>query len=560
MRYHIPQWQLILVAFALTLCGSLAGVNTTIVATTTNIISKELEGTKNQLNWVAICFLLTSTALQPVYGKLADVIGHKNTLLASLVIFTAGSIGSGLSNNLLQLIIFRSITGIGSGGIGGMPNVILADLLPLESRGIYLGTMGALGALVSGFGPLLGGVIVDYLGTWRWCFYINIPISALAFAIILLLVHEAPLPDTMWQRIKKIDILGCLLLVTSICCILLGMNWGGNDYDWNSWQVITILCMGGVLLILFVYIENKIAKDPIISPKLFNKNNNLALLVSFVTGIQVLGYIYHYPKLLQGVHSVTPTSSGIYLLPFTQSIAVASIISGFITQRTGWYLIQGRLGGLLLAGGTIVWIFFITLEPKFVAHFIILGVVGIGTGLMNQSLVLVCHANTKSDLIAPITFMVILASQLGGVIGMSITSSIFTAKFEAFIKQFNPELEPHELLEKSLEIVGILDPQTLLNFKTAIVVAIKHVWYSLIPTSCIALVAMALIQNVGLDRKKPRIILSSIQSHPSLDNSLEEIPSNTKHLHEILPSIIETGEFSKNHSTIEYENLEKAKY
>ncbi|HYT86845.1 MAG TPA: MDR family MFS transporter, partial [Burkholderiales bacterium] len=317
---------------ALMLGMFLAALDQTIVSTALPTIVGDLGGLSH-LSWVVTSYLLAATVSTPIYGKLGDMYGRKPVFQAAILIFLAGSMLAGLSQTMDQLIGFRALQGIGAGGLMVGAQAIIADIVPPRERGRYMGLIGSVFAVASVAGPLLGGFLVDNL-SWRWVFYVNMPVGALAVAIVALRLHLHTPPTR-----HRIDYLGAGLLTGGVGSLVLLTTWGGNQYAWGSATIVGLAIAGVALLALFVWQERR-AAEPLLPLTLFRSSVfDVANAMGFTIGMAMFGAIVFIPLYLQLVYGASPTSSGLRLLPLMAGLLVAAIASGRAISRIGRYKI-----------------------------------------------------------------------------------------------------------------------------------------------------------------------------------------------------------------------------
>ena len=315
---------------ALMLGMFLAALDQTIVSTALPTIVGDLGGL-NHLSWVVTSYLLASTVSTPLYGKLGDMLGRKPVFLAAILIFLAGSMLAGLSQTMGELIGFRALQGIGAGGLMVSAQAIIADIVPPRERGRYMGLIGSVFAVASVAGPLLGGFLVDTL-SWRWVFYVNLPVGAVAILIVATRLHL----HTPAVR-HKLDLLGAALLSGSVTSLILLTTWGGNEYAWGSTTIVGLAIVGVALLAVFLWWETR-AEEPILPLQLFRSSVfRVANAMGFTIGMAMFGAIVFIPLYLQLVYGASPTSSGLRLLPLMAGLLVAAVASGRIISRIGRY-------------------------------------------------------------------------------------------------------------------------------------------------------------------------------------------------------------------------------
>src|SRR3954452_6031389 len=317
-----------LVFGALMLVLLLASLDQTIVSTALPTIVGDLGGV-NQLSWVVTAYLLSSTVVGPLYGKLGDLYGRKVVLQTAIVIFLVGSALSGLSNGMTELILFRALQGLGGGGLMVVTLAVVGDVVPPRERGRYSGFFGAVFGVSTVIGPLLGGFFVDRL-SWRWIFYVNLPIGLLALAVIAIALH------TPVVRVRhSIDYLGASLLAAGLAGIVLYTSLGGTTYDWPAPGMLTLLVAGAVCLGAFVLVERR-ASEPILPLALFS-NHPFAVTsaVGFAVGLALFGAVTFMPLYLQNVKGHSASVAGLLMTPMMAGVLFSSILSGQLISRFG---------------------------------------------------------------------------------------------------------------------------------------------------------------------------------------------------------------------------------
>jgi EmrB/QacA subfamily drug resistance transporter len=326
----------------------MASLDQTIVATAMPRIVEEFQGLSH-LSWVFTSYMLASAVTVPIYGKLTDIFGRRNLLLLAVVIFLGGSMLSGLSQNMTQLIFFRAIQGVGAGAIMVNAFAIIGDLFPPAQRGKVQGLFGAVFGITSVAGPLLGGWLTDSF-SWRWIFYVNVPVAIAAISVIFAgMAPKTQNPHEVKER--SIDYLGAVLLTMTLVPLLLALVWGGSQYPWGSTEIITLLLVAIIALFAFVWRETK-AKDPILSLGLFkNRVFTVSIISTFLASVGMFGSILFIPVFAQGVAGFSATNSGLILMPMMLSIVAGSIFAGQVMSRTGNYKVLAIAGmGIAMVG------------------------------------------------------------------------------------------------------------------------------------------------------------------------------------------------------------------
>ena len=413
---------------ALMLGMFLAALDQTIVATALPTIVGELGGL-DHLSWVVTAYLLAATVSTPIYGKLGDMLGRKPVFLAAILIFLAGSMLAGLSQSMDQLIGFRALQGIGAGGLMVGAQAIIADIVPPRERGRYMGLIGSVFAVASVAGPLLGGFLVDTL-SWRWVFYVNMPIGAFAVLIVLTRLHlHAP------GIRHRIDVLGAALLSGGVASLILVTTWGGNQYAWGSTTIVGLGVVGVLLLAIFVWWEAR-AAEPIVPLALFRSRVfSVANAIGFTIGMAMFGAIIFLPLYLQIVYSLSPTASGLRMLPLMAGLLVAAIASGRAISRIGRYKAFPIAGtAVLVVGMYLLSLLRVGTQPWLASVYML--VVGVGIGLVMQVLVLVVQNDVRPQDIGVATSTATFFRSVGGSFGVAIFGAIFASRLGAELAKF----------------------------------------------------------------------------------------------------------------------------
>jgi EmrB/QacA subfamily drug resistance transporter len=403
----------------------LASLDQTVVATAMPTIVGELGGL-DHLSWVITAYLLTSTGTVPLYGKLSDIYGRKVMFQGAIAVFVIGSVVCGFANSMLTLIIARGIQGIGAGGIVAMGMAIVGDILPPRDRGRYQGYIGGVWAFSSVAGPLIGGFFTDNL-TWRWVFYINIPLGALA-----LFVTSYVLRMPLHKREHTIDYIGAALLVGGVTCLLLVASWGGREYAWASTTIIS-LAVGGVLLVLAFIAQEMRAPEPIMPLTLFKERTFvLSNFVLFVVGLGMFGAIAFLPLFLQVARGVSATESGLLMVPLMVPLIGASIVSGRYISNTGHYR-WFPVGGTFLMTVGLFLMSMLDANSAFWQTSLAMAVLGIGLGMTVSVLTLAVQNAVPYEHLGTATAATNFFRSMGGAFGVAISGAIVNNRLDYWI-------------------------------------------------------------------------------------------------------------------------------
>ncbi len=419
--------QILLIYAALAMGMLLAALDQTIVSTALPTIVGDLGGL-NHYSWVVTAYLLASTISQPIYGKLGDLYGRKRIFQAAIGIFLAGSALCGISQNMLELTGFRGLQGLGAGGLMVTALAIIGDVVPPRERGRYQGYMGGVFAIASVIGPLVGGFLTQQ-ASWRWVFYVNLPVGAVALAVIAVVLQDDPAE----RKSHRIDYEGAAALAVGAGMLTLGLTWGGTQYPWSSWQVVGSFLLGVVGVLAFLAIERR-ALEPLIPLRLFrNGIFRTSTAMSFLVGVAMFGTIIYVSLFLQVVHGTTPTAAGLKLLPLMGGLLVASIGSGRTISKIGRYRAFPIAGTALLTVGMFL-LSRIGVSTGYLLLSAAMVVLGFGLGLVMPVLVLAVQNAVPRPDMGVATAGSIFFRSIGGSFGVAIFGSIFANRLAFWLR------------------------------------------------------------------------------------------------------------------------------
>ncbi|MFD4987309.1 DHA2 family efflux MFS transporter permease subunit [Streptomyces sp. NPDC058372] len=476
----------VLVSIGALLLGMLlAALDQTIVATALPTIVSDLGGL-NHLSWVVTAYLLAATAATPLWGKLGDQYGRKKLFQTAIVIFLAGSVLCGVAQDMPQLIGFRALQGLGGGGLMVLSMAIVGDLVTPRERGRYQGLFGAVFGATSVLGPLLGGVFTEHL-SWRWVFYINVPLGGIALAVIAAALH-IPVRSTR----HVIDYLGTFLIAAVAACLVLAASLGGTTWAWSSPQIIGLAVLAVVLGAWFVAVERR-AAEPVLPLRLFRiRTFTLSAVISFIIGFAMFGAMTYLPTFLQVVRGISPTLSGVHMLPMVVGVLLASTLSGQLITRTGRWKVFPVAGTGITAAGLLLLhrLRQGTGDLEMSLYFFVFGV---GLGLVIQVLVLVVQNAVPYEDLGVATSGATFFRSIGASFGVAVFGTIFTSRLDTKItdvlsgRPLPPGVDA-ATLEADPRTVAALPPQLREEILGAYSTAITDVFLYAAPVVLIAFV------------------------------------------------------------------------
>ncbi|KAL1920120.1 uncharacterized protein VTP21DRAFT_1266 [Calcarisporiella thermophila] len=473
---------ILLISISLCIVVFLAALDQTIVTTALPRIASEFNSL-GLYSWVGTAFQITFTAFQPLYGRLSDIFGRKPIIMFLIIVFLIGSALCGASNSMVMLIVFRAVQGIGGGGLWALALIIIADIAAPEDQGKLQGIIGAAFTIASIIGPLIGGVFTDKV-TWRWCFYINLPIGAVALLMIFFTVR-IPMPKgSILSKIKRIDFLGSIVVIAITVCLLLAISFGGNEFSWNSAVVIVLFCVGVLLIGIFVLVEGKFAIDPVLPMRLFkNLDFGLLSLSNFFFGIGFFIGFFYYTYYFQ-ILGASATDAGIRFLPMSLVLIVVNISVGFAVS----YLKKVRpfiwVGfAILLVGAGLTTTFSVSTSASMQMGYTV--IVGAGMGFIVQTLLL--------------AMQIAVDPSEGMSFGIAIGGALLNNQLSTGLSKI-PGVSV-ELAKNNLSYVKKLPPQTRIRVLRVFVGALQWVFRSALISFGIAGVLVLFIKYRPLSKE-----------------------------------------------------------
>jgi EmrB/QacA subfamily drug resistance transporter len=446
----VPRERRFAVFAGLMLVLFLAALDSAIVATALPTIVGELGGLAH-LSWVVTAYLVGQTIVTPLYGKLGDLYGRKRVLQVAALIFLAGSALCGFARTLTELILFRFLQGLGGGGIIVSTQASLADIVPPRERGRYQGIFGAVFGVSSIAGPLLGGFFTTHL-SWRWIFYVNLPVGALALVVL-----AVTLPATAERVRRRIDYAGSALLAGALTAIVLLADLGGTAAPWGSPIVIGLIVAAVALLVVFVRVERQ-SSEPVVPLHLFrNRVFNVTSAIGFIVGFALFGSVTYLPLFLQLVKGSSPTVSGLELVPMMGGMLFMSILAGQVVSHVGRYRMFPIVGTAVLTAGLYLLSRMDSATSRLTSSLFML-VVGMGLGMVMQVLVLAVQNAVEYEDLGVATSGATLFRLIGGSFGVAVLGAIFASRLETALS--------HAVLSRAVDL-GHLAPGTLLRLPPA---------------------------------------------------------------------------------------------
>ncbi|HET7407653.1 MAG TPA: MDR family MFS transporter [Mycobacteriales bacterium] len=492
--FGLSHRQIQLVFVGLMLGMFLSALDQTIVSTALPTIVADLGG-YDHLSWVVTAYLLTSTASTPLYGKISDLYGRRIVFQAAIVIFLAGSVLSGISQNIGELIAFRGVQGLGAGGLMTLAFTIISDVVSPRERGRYQGYFGSVFAVSSVAGPLIGGAFTDHL-SWRWVFYINLPIGILA-----LVVTSAVLRLPFERRDHAVDYIGAALMVSGVSSLLLVTVWGGTQYPWNSDVIIGLAVAGVALVAAFLWWEHQRATEPILPLRLFRLPVfGVTNALAFVVGLGMFGAIVYLPLYWQLARGASATESGLLMIPMMAGVLTASIGSGRTITKIGRYRIFPIVGSVVMATGMYLFTH-LNLDTSKVLAGLFMLILGLGVGMIMPVLTLAVQNAVPARDIGAATGAVNFFRSMGGSFGTALFGAILSARLDYWLPRLLPggaHITPGAGLSISPQKLHTLPVPIQHGVTEAFVRSLHVVFWAGVPAAVIAFALALCVKDLEL--------------------------------------------------------------
>ncbi|RDW86709.1 MDR family MFS transporter [Aspergillus mulundensis] len=491
---------------ALCLVLFLAALDMTIISTALPTMAADFNASESGYSWMASSFSLTNAAFVPLWGKVSDIWGRKPILLLANAGFLIGSLICALSINLPMVLAGRAIQGAGAGGIITLANISVSDLFSVRERPMYYALFGTTWAIAGALGPLVGGAFTTSV-TWRWCFYLNLPIGGFSFFVLFFFLKIESPKTPLIAGLKAIDWSGTLLIVGATLMFLFGLQFGGVDYPWDSATVLCLIIFGVLTYVLAMLYEWKIARYPVIPIRLFsNWHNVLVLFICFLHSLVFMGGSYYLPFYFQSVLLVSPILSGVYVLPQVLSLSVLSIITGILIKKTGRYreIIVAAFVFLALGYGLFIDLKPYASWPRIIIYQLI---GGIGTGPLFQAPLVALQANIHpSDMAAgtsTFSFLRQVSAAISIVIGTVIYQNILVDKTSTIAAAVGPEMArslQNSFASNNHDLIRSLPEDQKSVVLSAFTFSLSRIWIFYTAMAGVGLIVSVFVRPVELSK------------------------------------------------------------
>ncbi|KAJ2825607.1 hypothetical protein GGI24_003114 [Coemansia furcata] len=507
----MPLQRQVLTLSAMAMSVFIGSLDQTIVASSMPAIAEEFDALPS-VSWIATGFLLASTAMQPLYGRLSDIFGRIETLIVGLIIFLVGSAVAGAATSIGMLIGGRVVQGLGASALVSLVMVIVSDITIERERGKITSVFSAIWAASSVLGPVLGGLFTESRGGWPWVFYFSLPVGAIAGIFIAVFLRLPRPRGSFREKLRRVDFIGMVVLVAGIVMALLALSFGGKDYAWSSPTVLCLLIFGIAIVGAFVVIEWKIPAEPIMPLRLFkNRNVGLMLVMQLFVGAVIFGPTFYVPIYFSVVHNSSAISAGLHLLPYILPISIFSTISGFVVAKTGRYRELLWVGGSITTVGT--GLFVLLDESTSTGKSIGLTLVGgAGMGLLLQPMLLALQTAIQPRDMATGTTLFVAIRTLGGSIGLAVFQTVQQNKLGSIISKLTLQYPQYaDLIAKAVNNQAVIratttPPELSQALIDAYVVALRAVFYASIPFAVMIVVLAVFVRHIPLRTRMAKTV------------------------------------------------------
>ncbi|KAJ5095464.1 hypothetical protein NUU61_004820 [Penicillium alfredii] len=501
-----------IVMFSLCAAVFVAALDVTIITTSMPTIAGHFHS-KSGYTWIGSSYILANTATIPAWGKVSDIWGRKPLLLIALVIFFAGSLICSVGDTMALLLFGRAVQGLGSAGLLTLVNICVSDLFSLRDRGLYFGLISVVWALACGVAPVLGGIFTER-ATWRWCFWINLPITGLVFVLLWFTLRLETPRTPIRDGLKAVDWSGCVFVIGSTIMLLLGLDFGGATHPWNSATVVCLIVFGVVVVGLFVVNEWKMVKYPVIPLIFFRDKSGVAsFLVCFCHGFIFMGEAYYLPLYFQAVLGVSPIMSGVYLLPLVLSISISAALTGIFIQRTGKYVPAMWFGLVLLTLGVgLLIILEDTANWGKIMGFQIISGAGVGLNFEGPLLALqaIVGVENTATATATIGFVRSLSTAVSVVIGAVVFQNQMVQEGPKLVGVLGEKLAS-QLADggatASIELIETLPMTQKLAARHAFYMSLRTMWIMYVAFAAVGLLAGFFVDAHYLSKEHKTVVL-----------------------------------------------------
>ncbi|EPY52253.1 MFS transporter [Schizosaccharomyces cryophilus OY26] len=494
----IPENNMYLVVPALVSCLFLAALDNTIVTVAVPTISQHFHDSSRSF-WISTSYTLATNAVLPAVGVLSNILGRKHMLYASVFFFMLGSALSGASQNMIMLIISRAIQGAGAGGISSLINIIISEITPLKTRPMYTALTASAWGIALVLGPVLGGIICERT-TWRWIFFINLPVGGIAISLIIFFLRVLPVKRQSFRVfLKTFDFLGLVSVITGVVLFLLGISLGGESGHWARPGVLPYIIIGAVLVIFAMVYDFHTKRNPVLPPILFKNMNSISVMIcSFVLYLNDYLFAYHIPQYYQRVRGDDPLMAGVHFLPGGAVLICSSAITGIVLKKLGCYRTVLYTGGIICTAGLGSLISLDAFSP-FSKAMGLITIFMFGSGFMFLPLLLVMQASFPPSLMSIATATLMFIRYIGGAIGITVGEVIFSQRVTT---AFHGDSSIAKLSYKQIQQ---LPNDEKIHIKNTYASAYKTIWLFTTIAMAVGTIAIFFVKKVSTEQKFKKV-------------------------------------------------------